>query len=307
MQSYTERLKLMGNQFEFTAVHESIDLCKHGVTCGIAEVKRIESMLTTYTESSYTAAINRNAGIKPVEVPTEIIQLIQRCKKISKLTDGAFDISYGSIDKNYWNFNTVMTRLPDPKKAKEATKLVNYNNIIVDEKNSTVFLKEKGMRIGFGGIGKGFAADMAKKVMFQLGIKNGVVNASGDLTAWGSQSDGKPWTIGVANPNYKYHIVGKFNIVNSSVATSGDYEKFVIINNKRYSHTINPVTGMPAEGLKSVTIISPYAELCDALTTPVIVMGVEAGLHLINQMIGVEAIIIDHNDKIYFSNKIKIS
>lgn len=307
MQSHTERLKLMGNQFEFTAVHESLELCKCSVDCGIAEVKRIESLLTTFSESSYTAAINRNAGIKPVTVPSEIIHLMQRSQKISRLTNGAFDISYGSIDKNYWNFNTNMTDLPNPKKAKEATRLVNYRNIIVDEENSTVFLKEKGMRIGFGGIGKGYAADMAKKVMFQLGIKSGVVNASGDLTAWGCQADGKPWTIGVANPNYKYHIVGKFNIVNNSVATSGDYEKFVLIGGKRYSHTINPITGMPAEGLKSVTIISPYAELCDALTTPVIVMGVEAGLHMINQMVGVEAIIIDHNDKIYFSKNIKIS
>lgn len=297
----------MGNQFEFTACHEDESLCRKAVTAGVAEVKRIEALLTTYSDISYTNKVNQMAGIQPVEVPTEMILLIQRSKKISQLSDGAFDISYGSIDKEFWNFNTAMKSLPDSARAKEATRLVNFRNIIVNEADKTLFLKNKGMRIGFGGIGKGYAADMAKKVMKEMGIEDGVVNASGDLTAWGHQADGKLWTIGVANPNMRHHIIGRFEIQNGSVATSGDYEKFTVINGKRYSHTINPVTGMPAEGVKSVTVIAPFAELCDALTTPVIIKGVEAGLHLVNQIHGVEAVIIDNNDKIYYSKNIKIS
>ncbi|MBK6784457.1 MAG: FAD:protein FMN transferase [Saprospiraceae bacterium] len=307
MGSHTENIKLMGNQFEFTACHHDEALCKEAVSAGIKEVKRIESLLTTYSELSFTNKVNEMAGILPVEVPAEMIQLIQRSQKISQLTDGAFDITYGSIDKTLWNFNTTMKSLPDPVKAREATRLVNYRNIIISDSENTVFLKERGMRIGFGGIGKGYAADMAKKVMKNLGVEHGVVNASGDLTAWGHQANGNPWTIGVANPNIKHHIIGRFQIHNGSVATSGDYEKFVVIKGKRYSHTINPLTGLPAEGLKSVTIVAPYAELCDALTTPVIIMGVEAGLHFINQVRGVEVIIIDHNDKIYYSKNINIS
>lgn len=307
MESYTEVIKLMGNSFEFTACHSDLTQCKSVVNAGINEVKRIEQLLTTYNDTSYTALINQNAGQSAVNVPAEMIQLIQRSKKISKLTDGAFDISYGGIDKDFLNFNQNMTALPDRQKAKEATRLVDYRNVVVDESSETVFLKYKGMKIGFGGIGKGYAADRAKNVMKQLGIENGVVNASGDLTAWGHQSNGKAWTIGVANPNLRHHLVGRFVINNGSVATSGDYEKFVMIDGKRYSHTINPTTGMPAEGLKSVTIIAPYAELCDALTTPIMIMGVDAGLHLINQIQGVEAIIIDNFDKIYYSNNINIS
>ncbi len=306
MQSHTEIIKLMGNRFEFTACHRDESLCKESVIAAIQEVRRIEKLMTTYSEDSYTAQINQHAGLVPVIVPEELAQLIVRSKKISQLTDGAFDISYGSIDKDYWNFNTKMESLPDPKTAQMATQLVNYQNILVDETLSTVFLKKKGMRIGFGGIGKGYAADMAKKVMKNMGIENGVVNASGDLTAWGQQANGRPWTIGIANPNFKNKIIGKFEI-NGSVATSGDYEKYVIIDGKRYSHTINPVIGMPAEGLKSVTIIAPFAELCDALTTPVIVLGVDAGLHLINQIKGVEAIVIDIDDKMYCTKNIKIS
>ncbi|HMR90598.1 MAG TPA: FAD:protein FMN transferase, partial [Saprospiraceae bacterium] len=137
-------------------------------------------------------------------------------------------------------------------------------------------------------------------------IHHGVVNAAGDLTAWGHQVNGNPWTIGIADPNQKQALFSSFEISNKSVATSGDYEKYVIIDGNRYSHTIDPKSGMPAQGLKSVTIICPNAELADALTTPIIVMGKDAGLHMINQMVGVEAILIDENDKIYYSKNIKI-
>lgn len=307
MNSYSEYIRLMGNHFIFTACHEDEMYCKKSISAGIEEVRRIESLLSTYIDDSFTSLINRHAGIRPVEVPLEMLQLIQRSKKISELTDGAFDISYGGIDADFFNFNQSMQTLPDPTKALSATRLVNFQNIILDADNHTVYLKEKGMRIGFGGIGKGYAADQAKKVMVDHGILHGVVNASGDLTAWGYQANGKPWTIGIANPDLKNHMIGKFEIHNGSAATSGDYEKYVTIGGKRYSHTINPRTGMPAEGLKSVTVISPLAEICDALTTPVIIMGAAAGLHLINQIKHVEAVVIDNKNTVYFSNNINIS
>ena len=296
----------MGNQFELTAVHESLEICKQAVENGILEVKRIEHLLTTFSEDSITASINKNAGLQPIQVPDEVFHLIERCQRISNLTQGAFDITYGSVDKKYWNFDTKMTQVPDPKIAKKAVKLIDYRNLVLDTKEKTVFLKYKGMRIGFGGIGKGYAAEMAKKVMIAKGVESGVVNAAGDLTAWGNQINGRPWTIGIADPNHKQKLFSQFEISNKSVATSGDYEKYFIIDGRRYSHTIDPVTGMPAQGLKSVTIICGNAELADALTTPIIVMGRDAGLHMINQLNGVEAIIIDQNEKIYYSKNIKI-
>lgn len=296
----------MGNQFEFTAVHVSLDICMLAVQKGIQEVKRIEQLFTTFSEDSITALINKNAGVSPVKVPDEVFQLLLRCQRISVLTQGAFDITYGSVDKKYWNFDTKMTELPDPKVAKKAVKLVDYRNLLLEADEKTVFLRQVGMRIGFGGIGKGYAAEMAKKVMLSCGAESGVVNAAGDLTAWGYQINGKPWTIGIADPNHKQHLFSQFEISNKSVATSGDYEKYVILDGKRYSHTIDPKTGMPAQGLKSVTIICANAELADALTTPIIVMGRESGLHMVNQMVGVEAVLIDENDKMYYSKNIKI-
>jgi len=162
------------------------------------------------------------------------------------------------------------------------------------------------MRIGFGGIGKGYAADCAKKILLAKGVKSGIVNASGDLTAWGRQPNGKPWTIGIADPYTKVTAFSSFDISNMSVATSGNYEKYAVVGGKKYSHTIDPKTGFPVEGIKSVTIITPNAELADAMATPVMVMGIKAGLHLINQIKYMECIIVDDDDNMYTSSNIRI-
>jgi thiamine biosynthesis lipoprotein len=198
-----------------------------------------------------------------------------------------------------------MTSLPDKETAKQTVRLINYKNVILDHEACTVFLKEKGMRIGFGGIGKGYAADRAKQVLMSRGISSGIVNASGDLSAWGTQQNEKPWTIGIADPETKSPF-SHVNITNMAVATSGNYEKFATINGQRYSHTIDPRTGFPVSGIKSVTIISPFAELSDAMATPVTVMGARVGLDLINQMDSIACIIIDDANKIQHSNNIQL-
>jgi thiamine biosynthesis lipoprotein len=200
-----------------------------------------------------------------------------------------------------------MNALPDKAIARKMVRLINYENIILDKNNSTVFLKHKGMRIGFGGIGKGYAAEQAKKIMIANGVESGIVNASGDLTAWGFQPNGSEWTIGIANPNSSHEIFSYINITNTAIATSGNYEKYVMIGGKRYSHTIDPKTGLPVGGIKSVTIITSNAEIADAMATPVMIMGIHAGLDMINQMKNIEAIIIDDNNKLYTSKNIHLS
>lgn len=304
---FKKNIRLMGNQFEFTLIDENENKANETFEIAIQEIKRIETLLTTFSDTSITFKINENAGISPVIVDDEVFQLIKRCQFISKITQGAFDISYGSLDKRFWNFDLNMTSLPDPKVAKKAVELINYENIILDETHKTVFLKNKGMRIGFGGIGKGYAAEMAKKKLIENNVLNGIVNASGDLTAWGFQENGEAWTIGVADPNQRKSIFSTFKITNKAVATSGNYEKFITINNKRYSHTIDPKTGYPISGIKSVTILAENAEIADALATPVTVMGIEVGMNFINQLKTIGCIIIDDNDKSYFSNNITIN
>jgi len=297
----------MGNHFEITVVGTDEKWAFEKIDLGVAEIKRIETLLTTFDESSETNLINANAGIEPVKVSSEILNLIDRSIRISSVTQGAFDLSYGSVDNSLWNFDTTMTSLPDAKMAKSRVKLINYRNIIIDKEKSTVYLKEKGMRIGFGGIGKGYAADAAKKVMQKAGVESGVVNASGDLITWGTQPDGSIWTIGIVHPEYANSVFSYMNISGLSVATSGNYEKYIMIGGKKYSHTINPRTGLPVSGIKSVTIISTNAEIADAMATPVMIMGIEAGLDMINQIKDIEAIVIDDNNKLYASNNIKLT
>ncbi|WP_445452634.1 FAD:protein FMN transferase [Flavobacterium sp. 25HG05S-40] len=304
---FKKNTRLMGNQFEFTLIDEDKNRAEANFEIAIQEIKRIEQLLTTFSETSITFKINENAGIAPVAVNDEVFDLIKRCQFISKITQGAFDISYGSLDKRFWNFDLNMTSLPDAETAKKAVALINYENIELDEVRKTVFLKNKGMRIGFGGIGKGYAAEMAKKKLMENGVSNGIVNASGDLTAWGFQENGEAWTIGVADPNQKKSIFSTFKITDKAVATSGNYEKFVLIDNKRYSHTIDPKTGYPISGIKSVTILAENAEIADALATPVTVMGIEVGMDFINQLKTIGCIIIDDNDKTYFSKNITIN
>lgn len=303
---YRQSARLMGNTFEITVVADDEYWAREKIEMAIAEIKRIEKLLTTFDDSSQTNQVNQQAGIAPVKVDTEVFELIRRSLKISQVTDGAFDITYGSVDKRLWNFDRNMTHLPDAATALAAVRLINYRHVLLNEEEGTVMLKEKGMRIGFGGIGKGYAADRAKALLMRQGAESGIVNASGDLITWGLQADRRPWTIGIAHPDDARKAFSSLQISNMAVATSGNYEKYVVIDGKKYSHTIHPKTGMPVTGIKSVTILSPYAEIADAMATPVMVMGVKAGLHLINQIQGLACIIVDDDNHIYSTKNIRL-
>ncbi len=296
----------MGNHFELSVVADDEKWAYEKIEAGINEIKRIEKLLTTFSDDSETNQVNQNAGIKPVKVSRETFDLIKRSIRISEITQGAFDISYGSIDKRLWNFDQNMTSLPDKDTAKRMVKLINFRNVILNEENCTVFLREEGMRIGFGGIGKGYAADCAKRIMIAQGVVSGVVNASGDMSAWGTQPNGEKWTIGIVNPDSSHEVFSYMNITDMAVATSGNYEKFITVDGKKYSHTINPRTGLPVTGIKSVTIITTNAEIADAMATPVTIMGINTGLDMINQMKNIEAVIIDDDNNLHTSKNINL-
>jgi len=298
--------RLMGNSFEITVIAVNEAWAQEKTGMAVAEIRRIEKLLTTFDERSQTNQINKEAGIAPVKVDREVFDLVRRSLRISEITDGAFDITYGSVDKRLWNFDRSMTALPDQATARSMVKLINFRNVILDDDKCTVMLKEKGMRIGFGGIGKGYAAEMARALLIKEGVESGIVNASGDLTSWGTQADGKPWTIGIADPGNAHLPFAYMNVTGLAVATSGNYEKYVTINGKKYSHTINPKTGLPVTGIKSVTIICPNAEIADAMATPVTIMGIKAGINLVNQINHMGCVIIDDNNRIYSSKNINL-
>jgi thiamine biosynthesis lipoprotein len=238
-------------------------------------------------------------------VNEELFGLVERAIGISKLTDGAFDVSYASMDK-IWKFDGSMTQMPSEEAIQQSVAKVGYQNIILDKEQSSVFLKLPGMKIGFGAIGKGYAADKAKALLMAKGVPAGIVNASGDMNTWGKQPDGEEWKIALTNPLNKNKVFAILPLDEGAVVTSGDYEKYVTFSGKRYAHIIDPKTGWPATGIVSVTVFAPKAELADALATSVFVMGIEVGLDRIDQLPGVECIIIDDMGKIYHSNNIKI-
>jgi thiamine biosynthesis lipoprotein len=162
------------------------------------------------------------------------------------------------------------------------------------------------MKIGFGAIGKGYGADKAKSLLISIGVVSGIINASGDMNTWGKQPNGKDWKVAITNPLDKDKVFALLPITNGAVVTSGNYEKFVKFNDTRYSHIIDPRTGYPSNGIISVTVFAPKAELADALATSVFVMGKEVGLSRINQLPKIECIIIDDKGNIFTSDKIEI-
>lgn len=293
----------MGSRFDITVVSVDEDLGYINIQEAVGEIRRIEKMISSWDDSSETSLINRNAGKKPVKVSLELFKLIERAKQISEITDGAFDISYSSMD-NIWKFDGSMASMPTRDEIARSVSKVGYNKIILNGKENTVFLKEPGMKISFGAIGKGYAADKAKELLVSKQVVAGIINAAGDLTTWGTKASGEKWLIGIANPLSKDKIFSWLPILESSVATSGNYEKYVIINGKKYTHIIDPRNGYPSSGINSVSVFAKSAELCDALATAIFIMGTNAGLSLINQLGGTEVIIVDENNKIHKSTGI---
>jgi thiamine biosynthesis lipoprotein len=163
------------------------------------------------------------------------------------------------------------------------------------------------MKIGFGAIGKGYAADRAKALLIKKGVQSGIINASGDMSTWGKKPDGDDWKVAITNPLNKEKAFAMLPISSGAVVTSGNYEKFVMIQGKRYAHIIDPRTGYPAQGILSVTVFGPKAELADALSTAVFVMGIDAGIDRINQLPGIECVIIDEQGRIHTSENIQIN
>ncbi len=304
-QSYQQTLKLMGTRFDITVVADNETAGNAYIQLAIDEISRIEKMISSWDPKSQTSAINQAAGKEAVKVDRELFELISRAIKISKLTSGAFDISYASMDR-IWKYDGSITVMPDQEAVRQSVAIVGYDNIILNAEENTVFLKEEGMRIGFGAIGKGYAADKAKALLKNKGVRAGIINAAGDLHAWGQQANGDDWKVAITNPLNKQKAFAWLPVINSSVVTSGNYEKYIEIDDQRYSHIIDPRTGYPAKGLVSVSIFSRSAELSDALATAVFVMGREVGLDFVNQLEGIECILVDDQNQVHTSDNIDL-
>lgn len=295
--------KLMGSRWDITIVAKDSATAERSIDEVIAEVSRIEFLISDWKPASQVSQVNSNAGVRPVKVDKEVFELTKRALRLSKITGGAFDISFAAMDR-IWKFDGSMTAMPTPEAIKRSVEKVGYKNIILDSVNSTIFLKLKGMKIGFGALGEGYAADRSRALMISRGVKAGIVNGSGDMSTWGKQPDGTEWQIGITNPMKEDTLIAVVPLQEGSVVTSGSYEKFVEFNGKRYAHIINPATGYPATGLCSVTVFGPSAERANGFSTSMMVLGKEKAVKLIKQFPAYRYIIITDKGRVFSSSNL---
>lgn len=268
---------LMGNQFEISVVANDAVRAGEQINAAIAEISRVERLLSGLTDNSQINEINRNAGVKPVKVDAEIFRLIDRSLQISELTHGSYDITYTTDNSSSHN---------------------NYQCVVLDPVNVTVFLNEKNIRISLASLSKGYAADRAKYVLQMAGVSSGVINAGSNLLTWGAQPDHEPWTMATADPEQQNHPYANTPISNMCISIAVDADKQIIANKKQ---PINAKSGFPVSGIMSVSVISPTAELSGALTGPVMAMGVNASLYLVNQLNQISCVIVDDHNRVYAS------
>lgn len=277
-----KRANLMGSVFEISLVGTDSASLAYQIQLVIDEIERIENLISEWRPNTQISEVNRNAGIRPVKVDREVFELTRRAISYSILSDGAFDISVAALDK-IWRFDGSMDALPLDAAVQNSVTKVGFEKIELDSIASTIFLKQSGMKIGFGSIGKAYAADRGRHILQEMGVKGGLINASGDIALWGKPPEKKSWSIGISDPEKPYKITRKLRMKEGAVATSGNYQKYVMFNGVRYSHIINPRTGYPATELASVTVIGPMAEFANALSTSVMVLGVKKGLKLMER------------------------
>ena len=296
-------VRLMGSNFVISLVADNHTWALARIDSAIAELSRVEKLLSSFTEGSSINAINRNAGVQPVRVDAETYNLIDRSLQIAELTHGAFDITYIASGNDHQDTNIAVTAI-SVKRLKKKVGLGNYTDVVLNFASQTAFLKNKGMRISFGAISRGYAADRAKYILQMEGVSSGVINAGGDLLTWGMQPNNTPWTIAAADETQANKPFAKVNISNMAVATSCDIGKFTGIKNNKINIDINPETGFPVSKIESVSVITPGAELADAMAGAIIAMGVNAGLYLMNTLNQMACIIVDDHARVYTSKDI---
>ncbi|MCL0033323.1 FAD:protein FMN transferase [Thermodesulfovibrionales bacterium] len=301
---YEESRMVMGTVTSITVVSDSETRAKTAIGNAFKEMERLEGLLNYFCDYSEVTMINKNAGIEPVVVSGETLEVIERAIYVSKKTDGSFDITMGPVI-SLWDFRNGV--IPDGEVIKEKLRLVGYENIIINREESTVFLKKSGVEINLGGIAKGFAADKAVDTLKNHGIAAGLASVGGDIRAFGTRPGGEPWRIGIENPrptSVRDRIIAVVDVSDMAISTSGDYHRFFIKNDRRYHHLIDPRTGFPACGLQSVTVIARYGVFTDAFATAIFILGLQKGMDVLSEL-EFDGVMVDKHGEIHITEGVK--
>jgi thiamine biosynthesis lipoprotein len=260
------------------------------------EMERLAGILSEWDSGSAVSRVNDNAGIAPVEIPRELEEVLAAAEEASRLTSGAFDATWAALAP-LWRFDRTEPRLPLATEVQRRRVLVDHRDLVLDRRAHTAFLKHSGMRIGLGGIAKGYIAQTAADLLVSRGVRDVLVAASGDITARGRNGD-RPWTVAVKNP--EGGVLANVELRDESISTAGDYERFFVIDGRRYHHILDPRTGYPARGTRSVTVIAPRGVLADGLDTGLLVLGPEQGAQ-VAAAARVAALFVDDAGKLLYS------
>ncbi|MCB2321346.1 FAD:protein FMN transferase [Clostridium tagluense] len=274
----------------------------------LKRISDIESKMSVNIKSSEITKLNAKAGVSGEKLSVDTYSVIEKAVKYSKLTDGSLDATIEPIVK-LWGIGTDKARIPSKSEIEEKLKLVDYKDIILDSKNSTVQLRRTGQAIDLGAIAKGYTADEIKKVLIDNKVNSALINLGGNVFAVGSKPDGTSWNIGIQNPlDTRGQYLGTISVTDKSMVTSGNYERYFIVDGKRYHHIFDPKTGYPSEaGLISTTIVSDNSIDGDALSTSTYILGLSKGIKLIESIKGVEAIFVTSDKKVYVTAGLKDS
>jgi thiamine biosynthesis lipoprotein len=262
-----------------------------------ADMRRIDRLMSTWKEDTEVSKVNREAAIHPVRISAELFGLLRESARYSELTHGAFDITYASVGYLY-DFKKGVH--PDPKAIQDALPGINWRQMVLDEARNTVYFQRKGMRIDLGGIAKGHAVDRGIEILQKQGITRAMVNSGGDTRIIGDRF-GRPWVVGVRDPDHEGKTFLRLPLTDAAFSTSGDYERYFDEDGKRFHHIIDPKTGDSARKCRSVTVISDSATRTDALTKSVFIMGPADGIEFINTLTGVDAVAVAPDGKVFYS------
>ncbi|MEJ2115894.1 MAG: FAD:protein FMN transferase [Gammaproteobacteria bacterium] len=294
----TEDAAIMGTTIRIEVWHEDAAVRQMGIDKVLEEMNRVNRLMSPYIEQSQLSKINKYAHEGPIEVDLDLFELIEKSIEVSRLTNGAFDITFASVG-NLFNYRKEIK--PTNEEVAAAKLLIDYKNIVLDKNKQSVAFLKKGVKIDLGGIAKGFAVDRSIHHLNDLGIKHALVSAGGDTRLLGDRL-GRAWLVGIRDPANTDEVIVKLPLQNEALSTSGDYERFFIQDGKKYHHIIHPATGYSASEVRSASILASDATTTDALSTSIFVMGAKEGLELLNSLNGVEGVIVDQQGNLYYSD-----
>ena len=294
----------MGTSISFAVLSDDEPGAERAIAAAFDEIKRIENLMTTWRDDSEVSRINAAAGVAPVTIGPDTLAVIEASQHASKISGGVFDISFYAM-RGLWKFDQDLEeKVPPAAEIKKRLSLIDYRKIRVDHERSTVFLEKKGMAINLGGIAKGYAVDRAVAILRRAGFSDAIVQAGGDLMCAGSKN-GAPWVTGIRDPRgARNDVFAKMMLTNHAFSTAGDYERYFILDGRRYHHIIDPRTGYPATRSRSVTIYAPTALLADAVDDAVFILGWQKGFEMIEKLDDVGAVVVDDKCKVHVSKRV---